>query len=110
MDKSVSNERTIVAEIKENEKRRLIGIRRVMREHDLKSGEIGVLVHDGFQGKGLGYKLMETMINIAKEKGIEELRGTALTENTRMLRMVREFDFTKEYIPGGTTEFRLKLR
>jgi len=50
------------------------------------------------------------MIGIAKEKGIEELRGTALTENTRMLRMVREFDFTREYLPGGTTEFRLKLK
>jgi len=100
----------IVAEIKENEKRRIVGIGRVMREHDLKSGEIGVLVHDDFQGKGLGYKLMEMLIGIAKEKGIEELRGVALTENTRILRMVREFDFTREYLPGGTTEIRLKLK
>ena len=84
-------------------------IGRVMREHDLKSGEIGVLVHDDFQGKGLGYKLVETPIGIAKEKSIEELRGFALTENTRLLRMVREFDFTRQYLPGGTTEIRLKL-
>ena len=100
----------IVAEIKENEKRRIIGIGRVMREHNLKSGEIGVLVHDDFQGKGLGYKLVEMLIGIAKEKGIEELRGVALTENTRILRMVREFDFTREYLPDGETEIRLKLR
>jgi acetyltransferase len=100
----------IVAEIKENEKRRIIGIGRVMREHDLRTGEIGVLVHDDFQGKGLGSKLMETMIGIAKEKGIEELRGITLTENTRLLRMVREFDFTREYLRDGETEIRLKLR
>jgi acetyltransferase len=100
----------IVAEIKENEKRRIIGIGRIMREHDLKTGEIGVLVHDDFQGKGLGYKLMEIMIGIAKEKGIGELRGIALTENSRLLRMVREFDFTREYLPDGETEIRLKLR
>jgi acetyltransferase len=81
-----------------------------MREHDLKSGEIGVLVHDVFQGKGLGYKLMEVLIQIAKEKGLEELRGIALTENTRILRMVREFDFTRKYLPDGETEIRLKLR
>jgi acetyltransferase len=56
-----------------------------MREHDLESGEIGVLVHDDFQGKGLGYKLVETLIGIAEEKGVEELRGIALTENTRIL-------------------------
>jgi acetyltransferase len=100
----------IVAEIKENEKRRIIGIGRVMREHDLRTGEIGVLVHDEFQGKGLGYKLMETIISIVKEKGIEELRGLALTENTRILKMVREFDFTRQYLPDGVTEIRLKLK
>jgi len=100
----------IVAEVKENEKRRLIGIGRVMREHDLKSGEIGVLVHDDFQEKGLGYKLVETLIGIAKEKGIEELHGIALAENTRILRMVREFDFTRQYLPGGTIEINLKLK
>ena len=98
-----------MAEIKEKEKRRIIGIGRVMREHDLKTGEIGVLVHDDFQGKGLGYKLMETVIGISKEKGVEELRGITLTENTKMLRMVREFGFTREYLPDGVTEIRLKL-
>jgi acetyltransferase len=100
----------IVAEIKEDGKRRMVGIGRIMREHDLKLGEIGVLVHDDFQEKGLGYKLTEMLIRIAKEKGIEELRGIALTENARILRMVREFNFTKEYLPGGTTEIRLKLK
>ena len=86
----------IVAEIRENGKRRIIGIGRVMRKHELKSGEIAVPVHDEFQGKGLGYILMETLIAIAKEKGVGELRGLALTENTRILRTVTEFDFTRE--------------
>jgi acetyltransferase len=100
----------MVAEIEKNGTRKLIGVGRVMMEHDLKTGEIAVLVHDAFQGKGLGYKLMEVLIRIAKEKGVEELRGIALTENTRILRMVREFDFTREYLPHGETEIRLKLR
>jgi len=99
----------VVAEITEDRKRRIIGIGRFAGEHDLKTGEIGILVHDAFQGKGLGYKLMQVLINIAKEKGLEELHGTALTENTRILRMVREFNFTREYLPGGVTDIRLKL-
>jgi acetyltransferase len=100
----------IVAEIKKDQRRQIIGVGRVMMEHDLKTGEIAVLVHDAFQGKGLGYKLMEVLISIAKEKGLEELHGIALTENVRILRMVREFYFTREYLPGGETEIRLKLR
>jgi len=98
-----------VAEIKEDHKRRIIGIGRTVMDHDLKTAEIAVLVHDDFQGKGLGYKLMEMLIDIAKEKGLEELRGIVLTENTRILRMVREFNFTREYLPDGVTEIRLKL-
>jgi acetyltransferase len=100
----------MVAEIGKNGTRKIIGIARVMMEHDLKTGEIAILVQDTFQGKGLGYKLMEVLIRIAKEKGLEELRAIALTENTRILRMLREFDFTREYLPDGETEIRLKLR
>jgi len=99
----------VVAEIKEDHKRRIIGIGRVVGEHDLRTAEVGILVHDAFQGKGLGYKLMEVLIRIAKEKGMEELHGITLTENTRILRMLREFHFTTEYRPGGVTEIRLKL-
>ena len=99
----------MVAEMEKDGARKIIGVGRVMMEHGLKTGEIAVLVHDAFQGKGLGYKLMEVLIRIAKEKGLDELRGIALTENTRLLRMVREFDFTREYLPDGETEIRLKL-
>jgi hypothetical protein len=67
-------------------------------------------MHDNFQGKRLGYKLVEPLIGIAKKKCIEELYGLALMKNTRVLRMVREFDFIKKYLSGGTTEIRLKWK
>ena len=49
----------IVAEVRENEKRKLIGIGRLIIDREFKSGEYAVLVHDNYQSKGLGYKLVD---------------------------------------------------
>jgi acetyltransferase len=76
----------IVAELKRDHTRRIIGIGRVVMEPDLRKCEIAVLVHDDFQGKGLGHKLSEVLIGIAKEKGLSEIYGLVLTENETMLR------------------------
>ena len=65
-------EMAIVAEIRQGEKRRIIGIGRLIVEPDAKKGEFAVVVHDDFHGKGLGYKLVDMMIGIAQEKGLEE--------------------------------------
>ena len=47
--------------------------------------------HDQFQGKGLGKKLMETLIGIARERNLKEIYGTALTENLRAIRLVKKW-------------------
>ena len=77
----------IVAEITEGDKKRMIGMGRLIIEPDLKKAEFAVVVHDDFQGKGLGYKLVDTVIGIGHEKGVEEIYGYVLSDNTKMLRM-----------------------
>ena len=64
-------EMAIVAEIRENEKRKIIGMARFIIESNLKSAEYAVLVHDDYHGNGLGYKLMDVLIGIAQDKGLE---------------------------------------
>ena len=100
----------IVAELKRDRTRRIIGIGRVVMEPDLKKCEIAVLVHDDFQRKGLGHKLSEVLIGIAKEKGLSEIYGLVLTENETMLRLARKLGFTKELLPYGESRISLKLR
>ena len=83
-------EMAIVAEIREGERRRLIGMGRLIIEPDLKKAEFAVVVHDDFQGKGLGYKLVDMVIGIGHEKGVEEIYGFVLSENVKMLSMCRQ--------------------
>jgi acetyltransferase len=69
-----------------------------------------VLVHDRYQGKGLGYKLMDILIGIAQEKGLEEFHGMVLSENKRMLHLCEKLGLTSVPLPDGLTLVRLMLK
>jgi acetyltransferase len=100
----------IVAEVRENGKSRMIGVARLIMDQDLTSGEVAVLVQDRFQGKRLGSKLVEMLIRIARERGLEDIRADVLTENERMLNVLRRLGFTTHWVPGGTSKALLKLK
>lgn len=100
----------IVAETEEKGKKSMIGVARLLMNQDLTSGEMAVLVHDRFQGKRLGSKFVEMLIDIARERGLEEVRANVLTENRRMLNVFRRLGFTTQWVPGGTSEVVLKLK
>lgn len=100
-------EMAIVAEIKQGDRRRIIGIARLIVEPDLKRGEFAVVVHDDFHGKGLGYKLIDTLIGIAQEKGLEECYGFVLSENRKMLGLCKKLGCASELMPDGITRVSL---
>jgi acetyltransferase len=108
-------EMAIVAEMQDLSKKwqwtkRIIGVARLIVESDLKSGEFAVLVHDNFQGKGLGYKLTDMMIGIAQEKGLEKVYGFILTENKKMLKISEELGFTIKHLPDELSKVELILK
>ena len=100
----------IVAETKEGDKRRIVGIGTLVADSGQKSGEYAVLVHDGYQGKGLGYKLVDVLIGIAQDKGLEEIYGIVLSNNRQMLNVSRKLGFVAEGLPDGMTKVKLLLK
>ncbi len=100
----------IVAEVKENGKKRIIGMGILITEPGQKSGEFAILVHDDYQGKGLGYKLIDMLIGIAQDKGLEEIFGIVLTKNRRMLSVCKMLGFTVERLPDSLSSVRLHLK
>ena len=103
-------EMAIVAELRENDRKRMIGIGRLICDREFRSGEFAVLVHDAFQGKGLGYKLVDVIIGIAEEKGLESIFGEVLSDNRRMLAVCSKLGFTTEESDEETTRVSLALR
>jgi acetyltransferase len=100
----------MVAEIKENEERKIIGVVRLILNPDYNSGEVAALVHDSFQRRGLGQILMETVIKIARWKGVHEIYGEVLTDNDKMLGLCRKLGYSTKWLPGGITSITLPLK
>jgi acetyltransferase len=103
-------EMAIVAEIREDQKRTFVGLGGLMIEPGFKRGEFGVVVHDDYQGKGIGYKLIGSLIGIAKEKGLEEFYGIVLPENKTMIGLCQKLAFVMKPFPDGLCMLELALR
>ncbi|MFZ2412352.1 MAG: bifunctional acetate--CoA ligase family protein/GNAT family N-acetyltransferase, partial [Candidatus Methanoperedens sp.] len=101
---------TIIAEVKKPDKKSMIGIGRIIIEPDIRTGEFAVVVHDDYQGKGLGYKLLDLVIGIAAEKGLENIFGIILTDNKKMLKMCEDLGFTIKHLPDGISRAELGLK
>jgi hypothetical protein len=58
------------------------------------SGEYAILVGSDLKGRGLGWLLMQMIIEYACAEGLRRIEGQVLAENTTMLAMCRELGFT----------------
>ena len=100
----------IVAELREKGKKKMIGVARLIMNPDLTSGEMAVLVHDRFQRKGLGYKLVEVLIEIARERGLEDIRADVLNENKKMISILKRLGFEIQCVSDLKSKTVLKLK
>jgi len=93
-------EMAIIAEYTDSSgKRRNVGVGRLIMDPWRRRGEFAVVVADDFQGKGLGTKLVDMLIQIADEKGLETIYGIVMPENTRMIELCRKMGFDIRYTP-----------
>lgn len=73
--------------------RRLAGIGRLIRKHSDNTAEVAFLVADKFQNRGLGTRLLEQMVEIARKEGIAGLEGATLSDNYGMKDMFARAGF-----------------
>ena len=55
--------------------------------------EFVLAVADGWQGRGVGYRLMQTLIGFAREAGYERMDGFVLAANHKMLELMQALGF-----------------
>jgi len=100
----------MVAEVVENGKRKILGVTRLSIESDGKHGEMAFIVSDYWQGLGLGTKLVDYTLDIAKEKGIQDVYAIMLQDNYRALSLTKKMGFRIEYLNDGTVKGFLNLK
>ena len=90
---AVFRERKAGADGKIIENERIVGVSRYITNPDQSSCEFALVVADDFNSKGLGSRLMLCIMEVAREKGLAEIEGLVLSQNSAMLRLMKSLGF-----------------
>ena len=103
---AVVKERVTAADGGETEAERIVGVSRFITNPDGISCEFSLVVADDFAGRGLGTRLMLSIIEAARAKGLTEIIGLVLTQNGPMLKLMTGLGFSVAANPEDP-DFRL---
>ena len=78
---------------------RIIGVSRYITNPDQTSCEFSLVVSDAFKGQGLGSRLMLSIMDFARARGLNEIDGLILANNANMLRLMAGLGFAIRAFP-----------
>ncbi|MDD5334563.1 MAG: bifunctional acetate--CoA ligase family protein/GNAT family N-acetyltransferase [Rhodoferax sp.] len=85
---------------------RMLGVSRYITNPDRASCEFSLVVADDYKGKGLGSRLMLSIMEFAREKGLTQIEGLVLANNPTMLKLMRGLGFEVKPFPEDA-DFKL---
>jgi acetyltransferase len=78
----------------------LVGMVRIHSDSIYETGEYAILLRSDLKGRGLGWALMQLIIEYARSEGLKAISGDVLAENTLMLEMCRSLGFDVKSDPA----------
>jgi ribosomal protein S18 acetylase RimI-like enzyme len=72
-------------------------------------GELGIIVKDNYQNKGIGNRLMHEIINQAKKNKIKIIKLSVVCNNYRAIQLYKNFKFIKKEVKENGDCFEGKL-
>jgi acetyltransferase len=87
----------------------MLGVVRLHANADYDAAEYAILVRSDLKGRGLGWLLMQTMIDYASAEGLQVVEGQVLQDNTTMLAMCRQLGFEIGSDPQDPDLYVVKL-
>ena len=76
-----------------------IGVARYSTNVDRKSCEFALVVADKWHGKGIAHLLMRNLMEVARDRELEIMEGQVLSDNKRMLELMKSLKFKIEMDP-----------
>ncbi len=87
----------------------IYGVVHISADPDNIEAEFDILLRNDMAGQGLGHLLMEKIINYACSRGIAEIFGHVLRENSPMLGLCKRLGFVESIVPGEPGIVRVSL-
>jgi len=81
------------------QREKIVAVARYVGNPDGESAEFAITVADAWQGRGLGYAMMEQLIARARDRGYARLIGSVLAINTPMLGLASALGFSRAIDP-----------
>ena len=91
-----SREMALVAVTLEQDQEIELGVARYAMNPDGDSCEFALVVADNITGKGLGQKLMVSLMEAARASGLKTIEGEVLKNNHNMLKLINRLGFSSE--------------
>jgi len=92
-------EMALLSTIEEKGKQVQQGVARYTINPDGESCEFAIVVADNVQHRGIGTRLMQTLMDAAREHRLTKMEGKVLAENTKMLQLMTELGFEQRTDP-----------
>lgn len=102
-------EMAFIAVIEEGAREVEIGVVRYITNPDGETCEFALVVADAWHRHGLGRRLMELLIEVARARGLKAMLGHILANNRRMLELCADTGFVISESPGEPTLRRALL-
>jgi acetyltransferase len=83
------------------------GVGRIHADPDNQRAEFALTVRSDRTGRGLGRLLLQTLMEVAKLRGIREIWGDVLSDNNRMLDLCQRMGFARTHAPDGVRVTRV---
>src|SRR5437870_8018171 len=85
-----------------------VGVGRYVVDAATPSADVALVLADAWQRKGLGRRLLATLLEHAQTAGVREAVGVVLASNKSMLRLARSMGFAVTAEPEDATVVRIR--
>jgi len=99
----------LVAECRRNGERKLIGVSRISLHPDMETGDFAIAVSDPWQGKGVGALLTDYVLEVARDRGVHNIRVNVLADNQKIIDLMRHRGFDVRFAAAGMVTASLTL-
>ena len=84
-----------------------VGVGRYVVDVATAGAEVALVIADVWQARGLGRRLLATLIEHAQSARVQQIVGVVLATNVTMLRLARSMGFAVTSEPGDATVMRI---
>jgi len=104
------NEMALIAVASNDAGEEQVGVARYTTNLDKRSCEFALVVSDKWQSRGIAHHLMKSLMEVARDRGLEMMDGQVLGNNFKMLELIKSFNFRITTDPDDTTIKQVEAR